>query len=120
LFSPLNLRTIDEKPGYFLVTEDVMWHHDDLPGGVYLVPRGFETDLASIPVGLRNLFSRTGRSRKPAVFHDHMYSRRFETRKICDEYFRLALIERGVPAWKARIYWLGVRLGGAIAAGGNW
>ncbi len=119
-FSDLTLRTLDDKPGYFEITEDVTWKHESLPGGVYVVPAGYHTDLASIPVGLRNLFSKTGRSRKPAVFHDHMYGTRWETRAKCDEAFRLALIERGVSKWKARIYWLGVRMGGTFAIGDNW
>lgn len=118
MFSDLTLKTIDDKPGYFLVVEDVTWHHDSLPGGVYIVPANFETDLASIPVGLRSLFSRTGRSRKPAVFHDHMYSVKWQTRKVCDEFLRHGLVERGVPKWKAAMYYFGVRLGGWTR--GNW
>lgn len=116
-FSDLTLKTLDE-PGMFRVVGDTFWYSDLLPGGVYRVPNGFVTDLASIPVGLRSVFNRTGRSRKPAVFHDHMYSRQWETRKICDDLFKQALIERGMPKWQAWIYWAGVRAFGWTR--GSW
>ena len=118
MYSDLTLKTLDNEPGLFEVVADVYWHNELLPGGVYVVPRGFKTDLASIPVGLRSLFSRTGRSRKPAVFHDHMYSKKWETRKICDDLFYIGLRERGVSKWAAWLYWAGVRAGGWTR--GNW
>jgi len=117
MFSSLHLESLDE-PGRFRLLEPLTWRHAELPGEVYIVPAGTETDLASIPVGLRNVFSRLGRSRKPAVVHDHMYENRWESRAICDTMFRLALIDSGMGKWKARMYWLGVRMGGWTR--GSW
>ena len=107
-FTELTLKSLDNKPGYFEVAGDVYYSGSF----EYVVPRGFVTDLASIPALLRPIFSRTGLSRKPAVFHDHMYSVKWKTRKRCDESFKEMLLARGVSKGVANIYYWGVRLGG--------
>jgi len=111
-FTDLTLKVLDE-PGWFEVVHGFKWW------GVFLddfevieVPAGFKTDLASIPWGMRNFYSRTGKSRKPAVTHDYLYSIKWRTRKECDQLFRQLLLERGMPGWKARLAYLGVRAGG--------
>lgn len=118
MYSDLILKTLDDEPGWFEVVNEVTWHYPDLPGGVYIVEAGFKTDLASIPFFLRFMFSQTGRSRKPAVFHDHMYQNRWETRKVCDRAFYIGLRERGVSKFAAKMYYWGVRAGGWTR--GNW
>jgi len=42
------------------------------------------------------------------------------TRKMCDQLFYFALLECGVPEWKAKGYYYGVRVGGSFAIGDNW
>lgn len=108
-FTNLDLRTIDDMPGYFEVLSCCIYDHGNIK---YTVPQGFKTDLASIPILLRPLFNRIGRSRKPAVFHDHMYHVQWETRKDCDKAFKQMLIDRGIGNNRARMYYWGVRLGG--------
>ncbi len=107
-FTDLVLRTLDDEPGVFEVVNGCNY------AGTfdYHVPAGTKTDLASIPRLMRGVFSRTGRSRKPAVFHDHMYGGQWETRKVCDQAFREMLLARGVGKWVANVYYLGVRTGG--------
>ena len=114
-FTNLRLDVLDTLPGWFSVVDDV-WYFDN--EFTYLVEAGFKTDLASIPAWLRPFFSRIGRSRKAAVFHDHMYGMQYETRKKCDQLFKKMLIECGVPNWKATLYYLGVRAGGWTR--GSW
>ena len=107
-FTNLDLRVLDE-PGQFLTLNTFTFISKLL---TYVTPAGFRTDIASIPAPLRPFFSRTGRNRKPAVMHDHMYHCQFQTRKICDLLFRDMLIVQGVPSWKANLYYAGVRAGG--------
>jgi len=114
LFTDLVLKTLDDEPGFFEVVNDVFytWTDEDQIDHRYIVVAGTKTDLASIPRFLRWAFNRTGRSRKPAVFHDDMYSKKWRTRKECDQMFKQMLIERGVSRWSAAIYYSGVRAGG--------
>lgn len=108
-FTNLVLKTLDDKPGFFEVMGDVKYIHGEIK---YTVPKGFVTDLASIPIFFRSFFNVIGKSRKPAVFHDHMYEVKWKTRKDCDKAFKQMLIDRGISKRRARIYYYGVRLGG--------
>jgi len=107
-FTDLVLRTLDDEPGVFEVVNSFTYE-----GSSFVrVPAGAKTDLASIPWGMRNLFQKTGRSRKPAVVHDHLYATKWETRKICDKLFKEMLIARGYSKFQASIFYAGVRAGG--------
>jgi hypothetical protein len=81
-------------------------------GDSFYVPPGFITDLASLPRIIRGLFNRNGRSRKPSVLHDYLYTEKMFTRKKCDQIFRDCLINAGIKKWQARLYYIGVRSGG--------
>lgn len=81
------------------------------------VPRGFITDLASIPQALRNVFNVNGRSRKAAVLHDYLYCTRGLgrlSRAECDALFLDALSDCSVDALQRRLMWAGVRVGGWV------
>lgn len=81
-------------------------------GTRYIVPRGFITDLASIPRLLRALFDINGASRKAAVLHDFLYCIQYTTRAEADALFLEALEASGV-GWATRwSMYLGVRSGG--------
>lgn len=108
VFTDLLLKTLDEEPGVFEVTNDFTYE-----GSSFVrVPAGTKTDLASIPFFMRSIMSQTGRSRKPAVVHDHLYACKWQTRKICDKLFREMLIARGYSRLQAGIFYAGVRAGG--------
>lgn len=85
---------------------------------VIRVPRGFVTDLASIPKGLRWLISQNERHRKAAVLHDYLYYKHGNiglellSRKECDELFLEAMEKCGVSWIKRKIMHAGVRAGG--------
>lgn len=81
-------------------------------GARYIVPRGFITDLASIPRFLRGLFNVNGLSREPAVLHDWLYCMQQTTRAEADALFLEALKVAGV-GWGTRYsMFLAVRAGG--------
>lgn len=85
--------------------------------GEIVVKAGFRTDFASVPgwVLLPGIVPRVGRIRWAAVVHDWIYRghewRRF-TRAQADRILYDAAIECGLPRWRARVAWAGVRLGG--------
>ena len=114
-FTDLTLNTLDDKPGFFEIDDDVTYVWYDYEDGKlinkndYVVPKGFITDLASIPALMRIFFSRVGKSRKPAVFHDHMYGVKWKTRKRCDKMFRQMLLERDMNRFSAWSYYRAVR-----------
>ena len=108
--TPLRLEAT--TPGRWMLTSDLIWHSDTER---YVVPAGFETDLASVPRLLRCVLNRNGASRRPAVLHDALYRTQVVSRARADEIFRQALEAEGVIAPGIALYWLGVRVGGWVA-----
>ena len=102
------------------------------------VPAATETDLASIPVPFRNIFSINGRHRLPAVLHDYLYSKAGcieithsysvvegdveklhpgvieYSRKEADQVFYKAMREEGVGPIKAAMMYRAVRIFGGL------
>lgn len=106
--TPLDLRA--DEPGEWIVLLALIFV--DKTDKRYTVPRGFITDLASIPAFLRGLFNVNGLSREPAVLHDFLYCIQYTTRAEADALFLEALASVGV-GWAARhSMWLGVRAAG--------
>jgi hypothetical protein len=82
-----------------------------------VVPRGFVSDLASVPWLFRRAFPRFGPWNAAAIVHDWLYQAgriggREITRRQADEVF-LAVMRANpkCPGWKARAMYVGVRLG---------
>lgn len=65
-------------------------------GEKLIVPRGYITDLASIPRVFRAVFNVNGLLRAPAVLHDYLYSSQRFTRAECDAIFLEAMESRGI------------------------
>ena len=109
----LDLRAYADRE--WIVLHDLEWRSDTAH---VIVPRGFVTDLASIPRPLRGLLDVTGPSRAPAVLHDYLYCFQRDaagtpvTRRWADDLFRIALAGAGVSLVTRSLYWSGVRLGG--------
>ena len=82
---------------------------------VFVVPAGFQTNLASIPRALRWLFTVNDNSRQASVVHDYLYGNAWHPRKQCDKYFYEAMLCSQVPKWKAKLMYWGVRAGGWAA-----
>lgn len=76
------------------------------------VPAGYITDQASIPkFVLPAIVNDTGDISMAAVPHDFGYTSLNDTwtKTDVDLMFRDAMIEAGMPKWRAYIAWLGVR-----------
>jgi len=86
--------------------------------GTFTVPAGFTTDFASIKV-LHNAFLFvlfalvSGYGNYAATVHDFLYSEGQVSRKEADAVLYRALRAEGVARWRAYLFWLGVRIGGA-------
>jgi hypothetical protein len=91
----------------------------------HLVPRGMETDLATVPPFLWGVVASYGRQTLPAILHDMLcyasalpgqprpYRRR--ARRVADALFRSTLADSGSGVVRRWLMWTGVRLGGRIA-----
>ena len=74
-----------------------------------IVPRGFVTDLASIPPFFRGLFNVNGLLRAPAVLHDWLYCSQRYSRDEADAIFLAAMEARGLTRSERRIVYATVR-----------
>lgn len=107
------LGQVDGRTIYSLLEELVFLRDND---HLIIIPKGFQTDLASVPRVPIAYMLWGDRAHREAVLHDYLYrtnSIPVVTRAEADEYFKIAMISRGQP-W--RIYYpmyLGVRLGGS-------
>lgn len=81
---------------------------------IYTVPKGFVTDLASVPRVMWAYYSpNDARTIPAAILHDFMYRINLSvTRKQADDIFYHALIKGGTSKAKAVKYYLGIRLFG--------
>jgi hypothetical protein len=99
-----------------------------------IVPRGFTTDLASIPWPVSSFLRPSDVNPAAPVVHDYLYrlgGRAFKhkldpvtgepspiatpvfERKQADDIFHTILLETGTPSWKAALMHRAVRIGGA-------
>jgi len=84
------------------------------------VPVGTVTDFASIPLGLRNILSPTGRYGKAAVVHDLLYQTgragsREITRREADDVLDEGMQVLEVGRFTRWVIMAGIRLGGWVA-----
>lgn len=103
------LKVSADQPTKWRLVAPLVWMAKDR---VLTVPAGFVTNLASIPIGFRNLLNVNGRSRKPAVLHDWLYRTHIMSRKEADQLFREALKAEGLGPITRNLYYAGVRIGG--------
>lgn len=81
----------------------------------FFIPKGFETDLASIPRWYWTFLSpQYSAFVTPSIIHDYFYRcSNLKSRKFADEVFYYALKEKGVSDYTAAKFFLAVRLFGA-------
>ena len=95
----------------WVVAEDFPYMWDAVSG---VVPKGFETDLASTPRVTWSVFPKSGIYTEAAVIHDHLYRCQSRwNRHVCDGIFKEALLRCGVGSIRAYLMYRAVRLGGS-------
>ncbi len=103
-------------------------HKSDSMGNVYrlleqiqvfsdlTVPVGFSSDGASVPRFFWRLVFPPGDTKalRAAFIHDYIYRTHPSgwTRKMADKLFLENLVSDGIPAWRAKLAYIGVRLFG--------
>jgi hypothetical protein len=76
----------------------------------FIIPAGFQTDLATIPTAFRWLLSPTGKYQKAAVLHDWLLRTRTVSPEDADGIFRRAMRELDVSFLRRYMMWAAVRL----------
>ncbi len=84
-------------------------------GDKIVVPKGFQTDFASIPRFFWRIMPPDGEYTKSAIIHDYLYNTRERPREIADKIFLEAMGVLGVPGWKKNIIFRAVRIFGGFA-----
>jgi hypothetical protein len=79
------------------------------------VPKGFVTDLASIPRLFYSALRPDGEYAYAAIIHDYLYWDQQTSRETADEIFRLAMVDFKVDKRVAATIYNAVRLGGALS-----
>lgn len=115
--APLVLEALDSErlgQGEFAVYLPFSYDVGHLGSGdTVAVPRGFVTDLASIPWFARSFISISGRVAKPALLHDYLLT---EGDLRADDVFAEALVVAGVPAHHRALLVGSVRLWSLVRA----
>ena len=99
---------------FSVVVEDYTRYIKDFP---ILIPAGFRTDGASIPLMLRPFFERYGKNTEAAVIHDFLYSKFNDTginRELADKIFLFILKETGVSYSVRKVMYKAVRMFGEV------
>lgn len=114
--SRLAIQVVDDTDnGKWILTEALIYE-SDIAKCTFVVPKGFQTDLASVP-RLPVIYMMCGdTSNEAAAVHDFLYSSHQVTREMADAVLREASAVSGVPAWRRWMMWAGVRIGG----GSHW
>ena len=104
----------------FVVYEPITveWHRPHRNPVIFTVPVGFASNLASIPLGARNLVSQFAGVIQ-AIIHDFCYEGHTDlTKEESDLLFGegLRLPTSGVKKWRAYLMYWAVRIGGK----GHW
>ena len=112
--SELELREADDNidDGKWLLCSPLRYV-STVARATFVVPAGFQTDLASVPRLPVVYWLCGGRANKPATLHDWLYSKGAIPRSVADAVFLEAMAVVRVPWLYRRLMWIGVRLGGA-------
>ena len=104
------------KKNQFILTSKLVYR--STISGQVVVPEGFETDFASIPLLFQRIIPVNGNHRLPAVVHDYLYSVKGRlpsitlSRQQCDRVLLTAMEEKNVNAWRRLAMYGAVRIGG--------
>lgn len=89
---------------------DLVYEASD--GAIYTVPKGTETDCASIPRIFWVIIPPVGAYDGPAILHDWLYLTGVLSRKDADRLFLEAMIDCEVKEWTRTKMYYAVRIGG--------
>jgi len=101
---------------YYYITDELVWEPNAGQSFQKVdVPKGFVTDLASIPQPLWSVLPPTGRYAYAAIAHDYLYWFQPVARETADKILLIAMEDSKVPSAKKTAIYEGVRIGGQSA-----
>jgi hypothetical protein len=103
---------------HYYILENIEWHHDNQEENTYpsvRVPRGFVTDLTSVPRIFWSLIPPTGPYAYAAIIHDFLYWDQYVDREVADNIFKVAMRELNVSRIKTITIFSAVRIAGGFA-----
>jgi hypothetical protein len=92
----------DIRKGLWIVGHDFTMTFS-VGGGFFedwVIPEGYETDLASIPRLLWFVMAPFEIGIEECILHDDLYKKCFRDRKFCDDVWLVAMRRKGVKKWK--------------------
>lgn len=100
------------KDKRWTTTKELQYETDN--GRVVRVPKGYSTDLDSVPrIPIAYAWLK-GRATKSAVVHDWLYYNKHD-RKEADKIFLQAMKDEGIPVWRRFLIYSAVRAFGWLA-----
>lgn len=84
-------------------------HAVEVLGYPILVPKGFDTDLASIPRIFWAIYPPFGRYMRAAIVHDYLYRKSILSETFCDRIFYELMKKDGVNLFTRFIFYSFVR-----------
>ena len=69
----------------------------------FVVPKGFKTDLASVPWWGRSIVPRYGRYTKSAVLHDYLLKLHPDNREFADTWLVRAMKTENTRTWRRKL-----------------
>lgn len=105
---------------FFYIDGELHWSPNDKnKSGAVTVPKGFVSDLASIPQLFWSALPKTGRHAYAAVVHDYLYWAQTVQRSEADVVLKAALEDLKVPAATIQAMYYAVSYGGQSAWDNN-
>lgn len=113
----IHLKRVADKRHTWILTQPhrfKFYYQGDLRYEI-TVPSGFDFDFASVPLLFQGLFPKVGtKTDVAALLHDWLYATQIYDRRLADRLFYYAMLNIGVPKFKAWSMYQAVRLGGGI------
>lgn len=109
--TPLVVELIDD--GLWRLDKKLIYVSDE--GGVFEVPAGFVTDMASVPRLPLAYILAGNTAHAAAVLHDFFYQTKPISRDDADEIFLEAMAATGVSWWRRWLMYAAVRSAGWVA-----
>lgn len=104
---------------YYYMRENLEWRSDESPSRTVTVPKGFVTDLASVPRIFWEILPPTARYSYPSVVHDYLYWFQPCDRHTADDVLKVAMHEMEVPEAQILAIHTALRLRGGVAWSSN-
>ncbi len=112
-FDKTSLKTDSTDGQNVILDEDLTYTAED--GRVITIPRGSDSDGASVPKIFWNIFPPFGKYWRAALLHDYLYRHTQRPKAECDGLFYEAMRACGVGWLKAKTIYQGVNWFGVLA-----